>query len=72
MRVGGWRCDCLGAIVRTGISRPLVPAAGMALFNRPRLSVQPVSKRHWDFILALEEKQPPQAAPRPRKKNKVE
>eukprot|EP00775_Hariotina_reticulata_P010827 gene10827-10984_t len=31
--------------------------AGMALFNRPRLSVQPVSQQHWETILALESQQ---------------
>ena len=29
---------------------------GMARFNRPRLSVQPVTKEEWDFVLSLEEK----------------
>lgn len=33
--------------------------SGMALFNRPRLSVQPVGKQHWDFILGLEGQPPP-------------
>lgn len=30
---------------------------GMALFNRPRLSVQPVTKEQWEFIMSLEERQ---------------
>ena len=29
------------------------PLDGMALFRQPRLSVQPVSKEHFDFILSL-------------------
>eukprot|EP00877_Chromochloris_zofingiensis_P009666 jgi/Chrzof1/4953/Cz15g06050.t1 len=33
--------------------------ADMALFNRSRLSVQPVSKQSWQFILSLEELQEP-------------
>lgn len=32
--------------------------AGMALFTAPRLSVQPVSEQHWDFILGLEDQAP--------------
>eukprot|EP00878_Enallax_costatus_P034450 GHUV01038198.1.p1 GENE.GHUV01038198.1~~GHUV01038198.1.p1 ORF type:complete len:177 (-),score=16.01 GHUV01038198.1:417-947(-) len=28
--------------------------AGMALFNRPRLSVQPVTNEQWEFVLSLE------------------
>lgn len=34
------------------------PLSGMALFNRPRLSVQPVSAAEWEFVLGLEGKQP--------------
>jgi hypothetical protein len=45
-------------------------AAGMALFNTTRLSVQPVSKPHWDFILSLEPQEPPKAAAKPAKKRK--
>jgi predicted RNA-binding protein with PUA-like domain len=30
---------------------------GMALFTRPRLSVQPVTQQEWDFILGLEQEQ---------------
>jgi predicted RNA-binding protein with PUA-like domain len=33
---------------------------GMALFTRPRLSVQPVTQAEWDFILGLEQQQPEQ------------
>jgi len=32
------------------------PLKDMALFTRSRLSVQPVSKEQWDFILQMEEK----------------
>lgn len=28
---------------------------GMALFNRPRLSVQPVTTKEWEFIMSLED-----------------
>jgi predicted RNA-binding protein with PUA-like domain len=31
------------------------PLAAMALFNRPRLSVQPVTAAEWEFVLSLEE-----------------
>jgi hypothetical protein len=37
--------------------------AGMALFNRPRLSVQQVTQEEWQFVLGLEaQEQPPAAA----------
>lgn len=32
--------------------------AGMALFNRPRLSVQPVTQQQWEFVLSLEDQEP--------------
>lgn len=31
---------------------------GMVLLSKGRLSVQPVSSAHWDFILDLENKKP--------------
>lgn len=30
------------------------PLAGLELLLRPRLSVQRVSQKHWDFVLGLE------------------
>jgi hypothetical protein len=36
--------------------------AGMALFNRPRLSVQQVTQEEWQFVLGLEEQEQPAAA----------
>ncbi|KAF6255755.1 thymocyte nuclear protein 1-like protein [Scenedesmus sp. NREL 46B-D3] len=36
--------------------------AGMALFNRPRLSVQLVTNKEWQFVLGLEGQQAPAAA----------
>ena len=30
--------------------------SGMALFTTARLSVQPVSKKEWEFVLSLEDK----------------
>jgi predicted RNA-binding protein with PUA-like domain len=36
--------------------------AGMALFNRPRLSVQLVTEQEWQFVLGLEGQQQPAAA----------
>jgi hypothetical protein len=35
---------------------------GMALFNRPRLSVQQVTADEWQFVLGLEDQEPPAAA----------
>ncbi|KFM24825.1 Thymocyte nuclear protein 1 [Auxenochlorella protothecoides] len=32
--------------------------SGMALFKQSRLSVQPVKKEEWDFVLSLESKDP--------------
>jgi predicted RNA-binding protein with PUA-like domain len=32
--------------------------ASMVLFKQSRLSVQPVAKAEWDFILALEDQEP--------------
>jgi hypothetical protein len=39
--------------------------AGMALFNRPRLSVQKVTQEEWQFVLGLEEQEQPAAAAKP-------
>ncbi|XP_069133399.1 thymocyte nuclear protein 1-like isoform X2 [Argopecten irradians] len=34
------------------------PLSNLALFTRARLSVQPLTKEEWDFILSLEDKEP--------------
>ena len=34
---------------------------GMTLLSRGRLSVQPVSAQHWEFILGLEDQVAPEA-----------
>jgi predicted RNA-binding protein with PUA-like domain len=36
--------------------------AGMALFNRPRLSVQCMTQEEWHFVLGLESQESPAAA----------
>ena len=33
------------------------PLAGLAMFTKARLSVQPITREEWDFILALEDQQ---------------
>lgn len=45
--------------------------AGMLLFNRPRLSVQPVSQEHVDFILALEDSPLPESLQKASPKKKA-
>jgi hypothetical protein len=42
-----------------GPEGPCAPLQGMLLFSRFRLSVMPVSQRHWDAIVAMAEQPPP-------------